>query len=70
MKSTRKEVAVKEINFSYKEINRDILRTLERPSSLYLVLIGLVLCGVAYGGYCWSIQIRQNIAMARPAMPQ
>jgi molybdopterin-containing oxidoreductase family membrane subunit len=55
---------VKEINFPYKDINRDILRSLEKPSIKWLMLLGMAIGCVVVGGYCFSIQLRQGMGVA------
>jgi molybdopterin-containing oxidoreductase family membrane subunit len=55
---------VKEISFKYSELNKDILRTLEKPSFGYLVLMTVVISGTLFGIYCWSIQLRQGMGVA------
>ncbi|PIE02132.1 MAG: hydrogenase [Acidobacteria bacterium] len=62
--STHKGGIVKEINFSYKEITRDILYLLEKPSKVYLALVAFTMLGVAFGGYCWSVQLYRGMGMA------
>ncbi len=55
---------MKELNFSYSEINRDILRTLEKPSLGYLGLMAFVVGGVMLAIFCWGIQIKEGMGVA------
>ena len=55
---------MKELNFPYSDINRDILKTLEKPSIKYLILLAVVISGVLLGGYCFSIQLREGMGVA------
>jgi len=55
---------VKELNFPYSDINRDILRTLEKPSLSWLLLIGGLVTGVLIGVYCFSLQLRHGMGVA------
>jgi Ni/Fe-hydrogenase subunit HybB-like protein len=55
---------VKEINFPFKDINRDILRTLERPSLGYFLMVLVIIGGVGVGGLCFSIQLQQGMGVA------
>lgn len=55
---------MKEINFPYSQFNKDILRTLEKPSPLYVAMMTLIIGGVAFGGFCWGIQLREGMGVA------
>ena len=55
---------MKELNFSYKEITRDILYLLEKPPKAYLALLGVVISGVLFGFYCWSVQLYKGMGVA------
>ncbi len=55
---------MKEINFPFKDINRDILRTLERPSLGYFLMVLVIIGGVGVGGLCFSIQLQQGMGVA------
>lgn len=52
------------INFQFKDINRDILRTLEKPSLAYWMMIAIIIGGVGVGAFCFSIQIREGMGVA------
>ncbi len=43
--------------FTYRQVNEDVLRTLALPSWRYLAVLGLLALGVAWGLACWSYQI-------------
>jgi len=55
---------VKELNFPFRDINRDILRTLEKPSIGYLVLLTGILAGVGVLGFCFATQVRYGMGVA------
>lgn len=55
---------MKELNFPFKDINRDILRTLEKPSIGYLVLLTGILAGVGVLGFCFATQVRYGMGVA------
>lgn len=55
---------MKEINFPYKDINRDILRSLEKPGLLYVAIVSMVVAGVIFGGYCWGYQLVKGMGVA------
>jgi len=55
---------VKELNFPYKDLNRDILRTLEKPSLTYLALVGFTVAGVLFATGCWLYQIVEGMGVA------
>ncbi|MDP2498274.1 MAG: NrfD/PsrC family molybdoenzyme membrane anchor subunit [Candidatus Palauibacterales bacterium] len=46
------------------DANRDILRPISAPSWRYWALLGLVLAGVAWGGYAWWVQIDEGLGVA------
>ena len=49
---------------TYGAVTRDILRPLFKPSTAYFGLLGLSLAAIAWGGYCWAIQIQQGLGVA------
>ena len=49
---------------SYGRIDADILRTMRPPGRAYLAAIGLVLAGLAFGGYAFSVQWRLGLGVA------
>lgn len=55
---------MKEINFPYAEINRDILRTLEKPSLNYVILMTAIVTGLMVGAGCWAIQLKEGMGVA------
>ena len=55
---------MKELNFPFRDINRDILRTLEKPSMTYLMIMGAVIMGVLVGVTCFAYQIREGMGVA------
>ncbi len=55
---------MKELNFPFRDINRDILRTLEKPSIGYLVLLAGILAGVGVLGFCFATQVRYGMGVA------
>lgn len=55
---------MKEINFKYKNVTRDILYLLEKPHKSYYILLAVVMAGVAFGGYCWGVQLYRGMGMA------
>lgn len=55
---------MKEINFSYSEITRDILRSLEQPNKVWLALMTFLVGGVAMGGACWFYQMYVGMGVA------
>ncbi len=55
---------MKEINFPFRDINRDILRTLERPSLGYFLMVLAIIGGVGVGGTCFTIQLQQGMGVA------
>lgn len=55
---------MKELNFPFRDINRDILRTLEKPSIGYLVLLTGILAGVGVLGFCFATQVRYGMGVA------
>jgi len=55
---------VKEINFPYSDINRDILRTLEKPSVKYLILMTIIVSGLLFGIGCWFYQLKEGMGVA------
>ncbi|MCB1049126.1 MAG: polysulfide reductase NrfD [Acidobacteria bacterium] len=55
---------MKEINFKYSEINKDILRSLEKPGLGWGLLVGIAVTCVLIGGYCWGRQLRYGMGLA------
>ena len=54
---------MKEINFPYGDLNRDILRTLEKPSVKYLILMTLIVMGLSLGVACWLWQLKEGMGV-------
>ena len=52
------------MNLPFKDINRDILRTLEKPSLKYLILLSIVIGGVFLGAACFAYQVRFGMGVA------
>jgi len=50
--------------FSYRKISRDIVRTLEPPGIGFLALYAAILAGLAFGIFCWTIQIKQGMGVS------
>lgn len=48
----------------YSQVNRDVLRPLFTPTAGYLGLIGVSLAMLAWGGYCWAIQLIYGLGVA------
>src|SRR5512135_1878017 len=48
---------------TYAEVNRDIVATLMPPSRKWLLGMGLVVLGVAFGGFCWAYQIKDGLGV-------
>lgn len=55
---------MKELNFPYNDITRDILKTLEKPSTSYVLMMACIIGGVLLGGVCWTIQLREGMGVA------
>ncbi len=49
---------------TYGAVTRDILRPLFKPSAAYLGLLGLSLAIMAWGGYCWYVQLVHGLGVA------
>ena len=49
---------------TYRDVNRDVLKPLFTPTGTYLGLLGLALAGLAWGGYCWAIQLVNGLGVA------
>lgn len=49
---------------TYSRVNRDILRTLERPGKGYFALLGLVLLVLVWGAIAWIYQIYTGMGVA------
>jgi Ni/Fe-hydrogenase subunit HybB-like protein len=49
---------------TYGAVTRDILRPLFKPSAAYMGLLGLCLGMLAWGGYCWYIQLTEGLGVA------
>ncbi len=49
---------------TYGEANRDIIRVLLTPSTMYLVALGATIAMLAYGGWCWYQQLRWGMGVA------
>jgi molybdopterin-containing oxidoreductase family membrane subunit len=54
---------------SYGKVTQDVLRTLFKPSAAYFGLVGLCLAMMAWGAYCWYIQLTQGLGVAGYAQP-
>ena len=50
-------------DLTYGAITRDILRPLFKPSVAYLGLLGLALSVMAWGGYCWYVQLENGLGV-------
>jgi molybdopterin-containing oxidoreductase family membrane subunit len=48
---------------TYAEVNRDIVATLAPPSRNWYLGMGLVVLGVAIGGFCWAYQIKDGLGI-------
>jgi len=48
---------------TYAEVNRDIVATLMPPSRKWLLGMGLVVLGVAFGGFCWAYQLKDGLGI-------
>ncbi|MBI4539814.1 MAG: polysulfide reductase NrfD [Gemmatimonadetes bacterium] len=49
---------------SYGEVNRDILRILQTPGRAYWTLLSFVLLCLAWGAFCWFVQIKDGMGVA------
>ena len=49
---------------TYGAVTRDILRPLFKPSAAYLGLLGLCIALLAWGGYCWFVQLENGLGVA------
>ena len=49
---------------TYSRVNRDILRTLEKPGKVYFLLLGGVLAILGWGFFCWVYQVYTGIGVA------
>jgi molybdopterin-containing oxidoreductase family membrane subunit len=54
---------------TYGEISRDILRTVEPPSFLFLVAYAFVIAGVLAGALAWAYQIRTGMGVSGKTHP-
>ncbi len=48
---------------TYAEVNRDIVATLLPPNRKWLLGMGLVVLGVAFGGFCWAYQLKDGLGI-------
>ncbi len=48
---------------TYAEVNRDVIATLAPPTRNWLMGMGLVVLGVAFGGFCWGYQIKDGLGI-------
>ncbi|MGD0484460.1 MAG: NrfD/PsrC family molybdoenzyme membrane anchor subunit [Gemmatimonadales bacterium] len=48
---------------TYAEVNRDVIATLAPPTRNWLLGMGLVVLGVAFGGFCWGYQIKDGLGI-------
>lgn len=49
---------------SYSAVNRDVLAPLFTPSAAYMGALGLALAALAWGGYCWALQLVHGLGVA------
>src|SRR5512142_3411506 len=49
---------------SYRDVNREILRTLFHPPLVYYLVVGLLLIGVVWALACWAYQISTGMGSA------
>ncbi|MDP6931697.1 MAG: polysulfide reductase NrfD, partial [Myxococcota bacterium] len=49
---------------NYSEVTRDGLKPLFQGSPMYFASLGLVLVGLAWGGYCLYVQLTQGLGVA------
>jgi molybdopterin-containing oxidoreductase family membrane subunit len=50
--------------YSYRDVNREILRTLSPPGRAYYLLVALAFTGVLIGASCWAYQISTGMGVA------
>ncbi len=58
------DVKIHEINFSYGEITKDILRTLEKPRPTYWLMMAMIVAGLGIGVASWMYQIKEGMGVA------
>ena len=56
-------------DLTFRDINQEVLRSLEFPSRRYLAVLGFLLCGMAWGGYCWRYQIMTGMGVTGLGLP-
>lgn len=49
---------------TYAQVNRDMLRAMELTGRRYYLVLALDLLVLAWGGYCWSVMLRQGLGVA------
>lgn len=54
---------------TYRQINRDLLKTMEPPGRLYYVILALDLVVLAWGIYAWSYQIKTGMGVSGKNLP-
>ena len=54
---------------TYSQVNRDVMRPLFSPSMAWHALMALVTVGLAYGAFCWGIQLIWGLGVAGYQLP-
>lgn len=58
------DVKIHEINFSYGDITKDILKTLEKPRPTYWLMMAMIVAGLGIGVASWMYQIKEGMGVA------
>ncbi len=48
---------------TYAEVNRDIIATLAPPGKRWYAGMALILAGLAFGGLCWALQLKDGLGI-------
>ncbi|MBI1723085.1 MAG: polysulfide reductase NrfD [Gemmatimonadetes bacterium] len=54
---------------TYGDVNRDIIKTLAPPGKRWFLGMAIVLSGLAFGAFCWALQLRAGIGVTNYMPP-